>query len=266
MQVPGQANALLPSKEAWRHILLSAFVLGSLAFMLSLDPIIQRATYHGFADQRAILGVPNFLDVSSNLAFLVVGLAGVVFCLAHRALSLRTAWLTFFLGVAMVSAGSAYYHANPNDGTLVWDRLPMTVAFTGLWAAILGEYLSGRLGRVLLLPAVLAGLFSVLYWRWSGDLRFYIWIQSISLLTIPAVMILFRSRYTRQWLLLAALALYGLAKIVEVYDREVFGLTLQLFSGHTLKHLVSALSCLVVLLMLAWRRSMGDSRLGPSGL
>lgn len=261
-----ELSAPPPSKERWRRVLLSAVVLGSLVFVLLLDPISQRATYHGFADQRAIFGVPNFLDVSSNLAFLLVGVAGLVFCVSDRSGTLRTAWLTFFLGVTMVSAGSAYYHANPNDGTLVWDRLPMTVAFTGLWAAILGEYLSERLGRVLLLPAVLAGLFSVLYWRWSGDLRFYIWIQSISLLTIPAVMILFPSRYTRQWLLLAALALYGLAKVSEAYDREVFGLTRQLFSGHTLKHLVSALSCLIVLLMLAWRRSTRDRRLGPSGL
>jgi hypothetical protein len=257
-----ELSAPSPPKEGWRRVLLSVLVLGSLALMLSLDPIIQRATYHSFADQRAILGVPNFLDVSSNLAFLAVGLAGLVFCLAHRAWGLRIAWLAFFLGVAMVSGGSAYYHANPNDGTLVWDRLPMTVAFTGLWAAILGEYLSERLGRVLLLPAVLAGLFSVLYWRWSGDLRFYIWIQSLSLLTIPAVMILFRSRYTLQWALLGALALYGLAKVSEMYDREVFGLTRQLFSGHTLKHLLAASSCLGVLLMLARRKSAGERRPG----
>ena len=253
-----ELSAASPSKEAWRHILLSALALGSLAFMLSLDPIIQKANYHGFADQRAILGVPNFLDVGSNVAFLLAGLAGLVFCISDRTGPLRTAWLTFFLGVAIVSAGSTYYHVNPNDATLVWDRLPITVAFMGLWAAVLGEYLSERFGRILLLPAVLTGLFSVLYWHWSGDLRFYVWIQSISLLTIPAVMILFRPCYTRQWLLLAALALYGLAKVAEMYDREVFGWTRQLFSGHTLKHLLAASGCLVVLLMLAWRQSTGD--------
>lgn len=260
------SRELSAPSPSWRLVLLSAFVLGSLAFMLWLDPMIQSASYHRFADRRTMLGVPNFLDVGSNLAFLAVGLAGVVFCLANRGLTLRAAWLTFFLGVAIVSAGSAYYHASPSDATLVWDRLPLTVAFMGLWGAILGEYVSERLGRILLAPAVSAGLFSVLYWHWSGDLRFYVWIQLISLLTIPAAMILFRPRYTRQWLLLAALALYGLAKVSEVYDREVFGLTRQLFSGHTLKHLVSAASCLVVLLMLAWRRSSADREVGPPGI
>jgi hypothetical protein len=257
-----ELGAPFPSKDGWRRVLLSALVLGSLALMLSLDPLVQDPGYHRFADQRAMFGVPNFLDISSNLAFLLVGVAGIAFCLSGRAGLLRAAWLAFFLGVAIVSAGSAYYHTNPNDATLVWDRLPMTVAFMGLWAAILGEYLGERLGRILLAPAVLAGLASVLYWHWSGDLRFYVWIQLISLLTIPAVMVLFRPRYTRQWFLLAALALYGVAKVSEAYDREVFGLTRQLLSGHTLKHLLAASGCLVVLLMLASRKSRGDSKAG----
>jgi hypothetical protein len=241
-----------PLKYGWRHLLLLAIVLGSLALMLSHDPLQQHAGYHRFADQRVVFGVPNFFDVSSNIAFLLVGVAGVLF-LARRTVSLRFAWLTFFLGVAIVSAGSGYYHANPNDGTLVWDRLPMTIAFMGLFAAILGEYVDERLGKILLVPAVLLGLFSVLYWRWFGDLRFYFWIQLIPLLTVPAVMILFRSRYSHGWVLLVALALYGLAKVPEAYDGEIFALTRQLFSGHTLKHLFAALSCLTALAML-WRR------------
>jgi hypothetical protein len=251
-------------KEGWRRLLLLAIVLGSLAVMLSLDPLGQDASYHRFADRRVILGVPNFFDVSSNIAFLLVGIAGAVF-LARRAVSLRAAWLTFFLGVAIVSVGSGYYHANPNDGSLVWDRLPMTIAFMGLFAAILGEYVDERLGRILLVPAVLLGLFSVLYWRWFGDLRFYFWIQLIPLLTVPAVMILFRPRYSHGWVLLVALALYAFAKGAEAYDGEIFALTRQFFSGHTLKHLLAALSCLAVLGMLWRRKSTGAGTRLASG-
>jgi hypothetical protein len=243
-------------KEAWPRFLLLAMLLGSLAVVLTLDPIQQNASYHRFSDQRIIFGVPNFFDVSSNIAFLLVGAAGVLF-LARRTVSLRVAWLTFFVGVAIVSAGSAYYHVNPNNNTLVWDRLPMTIAFMGLFAAILGEYVDERLGRILLVPAVLLGFFSVLYWRWFGDLRFYFWIQLIPLLTVPAVMILFRSSYTHGWALLVALALYGFAKVAEAYDGEIFALTQHLFSGHTLKHLLAALSCLMVLAMLWRRKSTG---------
>jgi hypothetical protein len=247
-----------PLKDGWRRFLLLAIVLGSLAFMLSLEPLGQDPDYHLFADRRVILGIPNFLNVSSNIAFLIVGVTGAAF-IVGRVATLRIPWLTFFLGVAIVSAGSGYYHASPNDETLVWDRLPMTVAFMGLFAAILGEYVDERLGKILLVPAVLLGLFSVLYWRWFGDLRFYVWIQLIPLLTVTAVMILFRSRYSHGWVLLLAVVLYGFAKIAEAYDGEIFSLTRQLFSGHTLKHLLAALSCLAVLGMLWRRKSTGTS-------
>jgi hypothetical protein len=242
--------------DAWRLWALLLVAVGSLALVLSLDPIRQSLGYHRFADQRQFLGVPNFMDVSSNVAFLLVGLAGVAY-LARRTISLRAAWLTFFVGVAFVSAGSAYYHANPNNDTLVWDRLPMTIAFTGLLAALLGEYVSERLGKALLVPAVLLGFLSVLYWRWSDDLRFYAWVQLEPMLIVLVLVALFRPRNTHQWLLLLALGLYALAKVAEIYDGEVFASTRQSVSGHTLKHLLAASSCLAVLVMLRRRRESG---------
>jgi hypothetical protein len=35
-------------------------------------------------------------------------------------------WTLFFAGVTAVGFGSSYYHLNPNDATLVWDRLPVS--------------------------------------------------------------------------------------------------------------------------------------------
>jgi hypothetical protein len=238
--------------DIWRHAVLAVVAAVSLVLLLFLSPPGQNPGYHSFADQRAFLGIPNFLNVTSNVAFLLVGIAGVAL-LARRPMSSRAAWLTFWLGVAAISAGSGYYHADPNDQTLVWDRLPITLAFMGFLSAILGEYVSVRLGRVVLAPAVLAGLISVLYWHWFGDLRFYYWIQLIPLLMVPVVMILFRAPHTGRWLLLVAVGFYGLAKISELYDRDVFEMTGRLLSGHTAKHLLAALSCLAVLGML-WRR------------
>ena len=242
--------------DAWRLWVLLLVAVGSLALMLSLEPIRQSPDYHRFADQRPILGLPNFMNVWSNVAFMLVGLAGVAL-LARRAVSLRPAWLTFFVGIAIVSAGSAYYHSTPNNDSLVWDRLPMTVAFMGLLSALLGEYVSERLGRVLLAPAVLLGVASVLYWHGSGDLRLYAWVQLIPLLAVPVLIVLFRPLHTHGWLLLVALALYGLAKVSETYDGEVFAWTRQGMSGHTLKHLLAASSCLAVLVMLRLRAESG---------
>jgi len=92
--------------------------------MVSLSPPGQDPDYHRFADQRGFLGIPNFLNVTSNIAFLLVGIAGVAF-VARRPPSHRAAWLTFWMGVSVISVGSGYYHVNPDNRSLVWDRLPI---------------------------------------------------------------------------------------------------------------------------------------------
>lgn len=253
-----QPTTLSPLGIGWRHALLLVIVVSSLAFILSMQPFGQNPNYHHFADRRAFFAVSNFFDVMSNIPFLLVGLAGMRLCLGTRLMSLRSAWFTFFTGVAMVSAGSAYYHWNPNNETLVWDRLPMTIGFMGLFVALLAEYVSARLGRFLLVPALLVGFSSVLYWHWFDDLRFYYWIQLIPLLMVPAVMLLFRPKYSHQWLLLLALAFYVFAKISETYDQEIFAFNQNLFSGHSLKHLLAASGCFSVLAMLKTRSPVDD--------
>ncbi len=252
-------ESITPSliKVQWRHCLMVLVVVGSLVLLMSQKPFGQTAEYHNFADQRAFFGIHNFLDVASNLAFLFVGIVGLNIRLKNRLGSMRNAWIVLFAGITLVSIGSAYYHSDPNNQTLVWDRLPMTIGFMGLFAALLGEYVSERLG-VFLVPAILLGLSSVVYWHWFDDLRFYIWIQLISLLTIPLVMILYRPRYSHQSILLAALGCYALAKISEVFDKEIFRLSQGIISGHTIKHLLSALGCLSIFLMLQ-RRKLLDS-------
>ena len=253
MQRLSQQSSHSSTAINWRHALLLLIVLGSLALVLAMQSIGQIPDYHDFADRRAFFGVPNFFDVISNIPFLLVGIAGMRFCHANRLLSSRPAWFIFFAGVAIISAGSVYYHLNPNSGTLLWDRLPMTIAFMGLLVALLAEYVNAQLARYLLLPALLAGFSSVLYWHWFYDLRFYVWIQFIPLLMIPVVMVLFPRKYSHQWLLPTALAVYLLAKVAEAYDREVFMFSQGLLSGHTLKHLLAALSCFAVLMMLKMR-------------
>jgi hypothetical protein len=249
------ANAGL-SEARWRYFLLAIVAIGSLALILSSPPIAQDLQYHRLADRRAFFGIPNFWDVVSNIPFLLVGIAGLKFCLGHELRSGKSAWIVLFAGVALVSVGSSYYHWDPRDATLVWDRLPITIAFMGLFVALLGEHLGARLARVLLAPMLLLGLASVLYWRASGDLRFYLWVQSIALLAIPAVIVLFRARYTRRSLLLAALGWYALAKVSEIYDREFFALTGGLFSGHSFKHILAAMACFTILWMLRTRRPL----------
>ena len=250
-----RANAQEFHGFRWQHALLALLAFGSLGLMLSLPAIRQDSAYHLFADRRILCGGPNFWDVASNVPFLLVGIAGLKSCLGSGLMTGRSSWIVLFAGVSLVSVGSGIYHWDPNNATLVWDRLPMTIAFMGLFVALLAEYVHARLGSVLLIPMLLLGLSSVLYWERADDLRLYIWVQLIPLLTIPAVMLLFRARYSHSWLLAPALGLYVLAKVAEIYDREFFALTGGQFSGHSLKHLVASTGCLVVLWMLRIRRA-----------
>jgi hypothetical protein len=159
--------------------------------------------------------------------------------------------------VALVFAGSGYYHATPNDNTLVWDRLPMTLAFMGLFAALVSEHLGAQWERPVLVPALVIGVGSVLWWRYSDDLRVYIWVQLAPLLAIPFILAMFPARYTHRVYLLYGLFFYALAKVAELYDRETFAQTSLLVSGHSLKHLTAALAPGMLLLMLRRRQALG---------
>lgn len=240
--------------EHGRYLLLLLLIFGSLAGMLSLEPLAQSSGYHDFADKRPLLGIPHCVDVLSNLPFLLVGGKGWLWLRRARLGAAGAAWQVLFVGMVLVSVGSAFYHWHPDNDSLVWDRLPMTVGFMGLLIALLGEYVQPRLVGLLLLPALLLGLASVLYWHWFDDLRLYYWVQLIPLLSIPVLMLLFRSRYSHQWLLPVALGWYLLAKVAEANDLVIFQLSGELLSGHSLKHLLAAGGCYSLLLMLKTRK------------
>jgi len=248
-----------------RHLLLVFVVLGSLVLTLLQQPFGQDLRYHLFGDVRSLAGIPNLLNVVSNLPFALVGIAGLRFVLGNLRDASRSAWLTFFAGVALVSVGSAYYHWAPDNATLVWDRLPMTIGFMGLFVALLCEYVDARLGKLLLVPALLVGFASVLYWHAVDDLRLYAWVQLVPVLTIPLVVVLYRGRKDDRWPLFAALTCYVLAKFAEAYDQEVFTVTYGLLSGHSLKHLLAALGAFAVLWMLKKRRALEELPDSPAG-
>lgn len=238
----------------WRHYLLALIATVPLLVLLCLPPIHQDAHYHEFADMRHFLGIPNFADVASNAPFLVVGLAGIMLGARGRLTGYSICWFTFFLGVSMVSVGSGYYHWNPNNDTLVWDRLPMTVGFIGFFMAMVNESVHRKLGTLLLLPGLMLGAASVIYWHYYDDLRFYAWVQYAPLLMLPALLALFPKQYSHSYMLLIALACYLLAKLFEAFDREVLAILHGRVAGHAIKHLWAAAACLCILQMLRKRQ------------
>jgi hypothetical protein len=227
----------------WRFALPVFAIAGALAVLYARPPIGQDQAYYQFADQRAVVGWPNFGDVASNLPFLLVGLAGLTALRRHNH-ARPSAWGTFFGGVALVAFGSAWFHWAPSDATLVWDRFPMTVAFTSLLVALLGEAVSPRGARFALAPALLLASATVLYWRWADDLRPYFAVQFVSLLGVAGIAALGKlpAGWRRRWIWLG-LGCYALAFAAEQLDHRIYAATGHLFSGHTLKHLLAAAGC-----------------------
>jgi hypothetical protein len=225
-----------------------------------IGPIRQPQDYHHFADARSALGIDNAADVLSNFAFVVVGVMGLAFLWRSRGSERLHAYWVLFAATALAGVGSAYYHLAPDDARLVWDRIPIALAVMGLVAAVVGERVSVRAGETLLIPLLVVGAASVLYWGMFDDLRLYGLVQFGGLATVLVLAVLFPSRYTKGETIFLAGALYGLAKLCELQDREIYRLTGELISGHTLKHLLAAMA-LYVLLWALQRRSVRRERL-----
>jgi hypothetical protein len=256
------AQARFNRRAAW----LLAIIAAPLIYLLLFHaPIPQSKGYHLFADTRTCLGIVNFGNVASNLAFLLVGAGGWVWCYRHLRDGARLSWMVFFAGVSLVFFGSGYYHYQPNDDTLVWDRLPMTLAFMGMFTALLSEHLGARLEKPVLIPALVFGIASVLWWRYTDDLRLYIWVQLAPLLAIPFVIAMFPARHSHRNYLIYGLIFYALAKVAELVDEGAYTFTAQWISGHTLKHLIAAMAPLMLLLMLRRRQSLLEAPLKLPG-
>lgn len=234
-----------------------------IALFAYVGPIAQDPAYHRFADQRTLLGIPNFWNVMSNVPFVFVGLTGVIYVLRNPDLAgdkvLRLAWLVFFAGIALTALGSGYYHLAPGNRPLVWDRLPMTLGFAGFFAIVIGEYISLRAASLLLLPFLLAGAASVVYWditetRGMGDLRPYAVVQFLPILLLPAILFMHRGTSDLSSAIWMLMGFYVAAKLLEYFDAHVYG-TLGIISGHSLKHVVAALAPAVLIFALHKRRT-----------
>lgn len=245
----------------WRNGLLlsSGSVLIVAAFFA--EPIAQDPAYHGFVDRRSLFTTPNFLNVISNLPFAIVGALGLLFVRRHGTAivpNTMLAWWVFFIGIFLTAFGSGYYHLAPNNDSLVWDRLPMTISFMSLVSIVLGEYLSERVARAALLPLLIVGAASVFYWSHTealgrGDLRAYAIVQFVPMLLIPMIMVLYRGESDLSRYIVWMIGFYIAAKVLEFYDGEVYAAG-QIVSGHTLKHVFASLAPASILYGLSRRR------------
>lgn len=239
----------------------------ALIVLWLLFPDLHDRDYGRFADDVAGHRMRNVL---SNAGFVVVGMAGFLCIRKRDAGDDYAAALTFFAGVTLTAFGSAWFHLQPliggklNRGALLLDRLPMTIAFAALLALVFRDRVLRR-HHAWLLPLMIAlGVASLGYWYKEDRLLPYAFFQGYTAAGTLLLLALPRPSYSGARYLIAAVLFFGIAKVCEARDQQIFDVLR--FGGHPLKHVAGALAALMILLWLRFRRDLirgGDGALGP---
>jgi hypothetical protein len=238
-----------PTKKG-AAVIITILAATAIAAALLLPKIPHPPSYHDFADDRSFMGMPNALDVLSNIPLVVLGAFGIGICLKNRSRNPKTESfglkILFFATVLLTGFGSSIYHWQPGNDSIVWDRIPLSVTFMILFLVVLADRISPKIAGKLLWPTLMAGPISVFYWRWSelegaGDLRFYGIVQLLPMLLIPAAMILQPKGSIKNRDIWKSFAWYACAKLFEFQDRPIFEWT-GCLSGHTLKHICAGIA------------------------
>ncbi len=206
---------------------------------------------HPFADTRGWWGMPYALDVLSNSALLIAGGWGLWRLQAQRAHpfhpSTQLALRVFFGGLVATAIGSAIYHWAPDAFRLALDRLGMAIAFAGALGLAMAERVGAQTARnTVLAVLVLASLSAVMSYTHANPL--------------PWVVVQFGGMAFLAWAAArrplptalgisigSVIALYVLAKLLELGDSAIFEATGHAIAGHSLKHVAAALAAVPVL-------------------
>ncbi len=243
------ATLLFNNKEMKKHYLLIFAIIAPLILLYTLSgPIPQDQAYHSFADQRSFFGLPNFFDIFSNIFFFIPGILGIRLCMAKNA-QFNISWKLFFLSVCLVAPGSVFYHYGPNDFAMIWDRLPMTLAFTSLTVAILTDTFHWKYETPLLIALPLVGAYSILHWQIFNDLRPYAWVQLTPIICVLLLACLYKKNGLTPKYLFLTFFFYSAAKLTENFDLQIFQFTNLCFSGHSIKHILAAAAVYCLYLM-----------------
>jgi len=251
----------MPQIQGWKVLILLAVAFCGMISLIFLPAIPQDPDYHRFADERSLFGIRNFWNVVSNVLFIVVGAFGIARIAQLKDSPLRSGYAIFCFSIALIGLGSSYYHDVPTTASLVWDRLPMAVAFMALLATVVADSVSPRAGKILLVPVIFLGIASVVYWHVSetqgaGDLRFYGFVQALPVVYIPLILALFGLKRLRAKFLWWAFITYLLAKLAEYLDHGIYA-SIKVISGHSLKHMLAALAILWVILAFSKKAEPG---------
>lgn len=229
-------------KKNYTYALLAMGIITSVVFLALTSPIAQDLHYHNFADARTILSIPNFWNIISNIFFVAIGVIGLSRTNSNQDLNK----IIFYIGIVFTGLGSSYYHFHPTNDTLLWDRVPMTIAFMSFFSMILKDHLKILYPNTTLWILIIIGVSSSIYWylgelNGHGDLRPYALVQFLPMIMIPLICFTYPISKTYAKYVGLVILFYALAKVLEFYDEEIFN-SIHAISGHSLKHLSASVA------------------------
>jgi hypothetical protein len=241
-------------------LVLPVIAVVCIVVLFIYGPLPQDPDYHQFADRRTIFGVRNFINVLSNVPFLLVGLKVFRGCKDMMETSARYICKSLFAGFILLTIGSGYYHFNPTNATLVYDRLCMVIIFMSFFAFTIHESINAASGFISFFVLNVVGVLSVVYWiatenTGRGDLRSYAMVQFFPVVAIPIVLILYKPAFPTVKEIMAVFAFFAIAKLAEQWDQQIFEVSAYTLSGHSLKHFLMAASGYQIVLLVK-RRNM----------
>ncbi len=251
-------------------LLIAAYVVGLFVAMLIWHALPQDPGYHVFAS-RSSPGI-DLVNVLTNLAYLLAGVLGwlvigrgTAFASSFERMLARL----FFAALFATGLGSAWYHAAPDNLSLLWDRLPLSVVLVSVTALLLAERtLVDRAGKSLVVVWLLIGPLAVIYWYFTetfatGDLRPYVALHAM-LIIVPLFAFLLPARYTHAFGHLIALALYLFGYLGDRLDHQIYSLTGEFVSGHNIKHVATGAAAAMVAWTMSTRQPIQSSAAGSA--
>ena len=247
-----------------KDFIIPVLALLCIIGLLIKGPVAQNQDYHQFADQRNFFGIPNFMNVITNLPFAIAGIFGLRVAGNIKEKKLQHICIALFTSFILVTLGSGYYHLWPNNETLVYDRIPISIILMSFFTFLIYELVNKQAGYNAFIVLTLVGILSVVYWQLTeraghGDLRWYGMVQFFPVIAIPLILSLYRSSFNYWKEVIPIFLFFILAKLSEAIDKEIYHAAGNIISGHSLKHLFMVVAEFEIVLLIKRRvRSMNQ--------
>lgn len=237
-----------PVPRLFLRLLPTLVTLALLALMVWYGAVPERSNPHDYADLRAYAGIPNFGDVVSCAGFLLVSIAGWFYLAPLRragaAPAVWNSYVIFLASLALTAIGAGYYHAVPNDTTLLYSRLPNVLMLVGLMAVVRAETFGQPGDNSFLATGIAAAAGSFVWYSYTkangnADVGPIYLVQVLCLVLVPLWQAIYKAPWAEKAAVYGALLMFVLSQVVGGRDAQILQAT-GWIGGHAIFHLLGA--------------------------